>query len=430
MTHKHFLSFKIPLLKPAKLIFRSKASSVSVEDIPIISNMDGNQSYVPNTPNNNSGPSPAPINPVQLVIDPQKLLGFVPKYDGDPFTIYNYLNNARQWLNTVGGDTPQNVMLLLTKLEGRAAIIISMINHNFNWNIIETTLKSECADNREFNTLLVELSNVKKKTTYKDLIFELKQKLFFIKSKLADKYGYAKQDLVEEVMEPYINTAQNTLRNSLPYHDQVYVSNCNFNDTVAKILQLEAEGRFDNIKQKFSNILPAPRIINQPMFPVRSMHFQPTYSTQQRLFQNNVPNRPNMPKQNVPYHIKNPWSPNPYNNVFNRPVHPAFQRQQQPQQQPQQQRPQPAKVFSNDVSMRTVPSLKPNQINLGKGKYAEELFYHPESEEESFPPQEYAEFAPEYQDYEYYNEISQNDENVIINENKNFQESSNQNDPS
>lgn len=333
----------------------------------------GKQGYVPHVPNQ-----------PQYTIEPKHLINFVPNYNGDPLTIYNYLNNARQWLLAVGGNTPQNVMLLLTKLEGRAAIIVSMINHSFNWEIIEATLKIECADNRELNTLLVELSNVKRKGSYKDLIFELKQKLFFIKSKLTDKHGPTQQNLIDEIMEPYINTAQNSLRNSLPYHDQIFVSNCNFNETVNKVLQLEAEGRFDNIKQKFSNYLPAPRVINQiqpqwntpqykPMQNINNypFHSQQNNSQRQKLYNpqfNN--NRPS----NSHFHNKYPWSPNP-NNVFQRPPHPQFQQYRPNYNNYQPQRPNNNTQKPEDVTMRTAPPLKPNQVNLGKGFVAKELYH-------------------------------------------------------
>lgn len=153
-----------------------------------------------------------------LVLNSHKLINFVPTYDGDATTIYNYITSSNQWLN-LSGKNPGNVMLLLSKLSGKAALTISMLNHNFDWDLIVGALKSECGDNRGLNSLLTELSNLKRKGTYKEFIFELKQKLFFIKSKLADKYEN-KASIVEEVMEPYIDMAQNTLRNSLPYHDQ------------------------------------------------------------------------------------------------------------------------------------------------------------------------------------------------------------------
>lgn len=383
-------SSKIPILRPARFVFRPKEKEPGGVILPS-PGMEGNTGSIPQV----SGHNQVPLQQTSVhqssvpAIDPKTLIGFVPSYDGDPFTIYNYLNNARQWLHIVGGNTPLNVMLLLSKLQGRAATIVSMVDHGFNFDNIEAVLKTECGDNREFNTLLVELANVKKKGSYKDFIFELKQKLFFIKSKLTDKHGLSNKTLVEEVMEPYINTAQNTLRYSLPYHDQVFVSNCNFNDTVQKILQLEAEGRFDNIKQKFSNILPAPRIINQTFpqnqgRPPYQHEHRYTYPVTPRSLQQRFNNMQHVPRPQVPYHSRNPWTPN-NNNVFQRPQHQFFQQNKQGQQPQQnlnrnpQQRPN---INGEDVTMRTAPPLKPGQVNLGKGYVAEELYYHPETEEE------------------------------------------------
>ncbi|VVC90308.1 unnamed protein product [Leptidea sinapis] len=98
-------------------------------------------------------------------VDPKSLIGFVPSYNGDAFTLYNYINCAKQWLIIAGG---------------KAAISISMIDHGFKFSNVELALKQECGDNREFNTLLIELANVKRKGSYKDLIFEIKQKLSFL----------------------------------------------------------------------------------------------------------------------------------------------------------------------------------------------------------------------------------------------------------
>lgn len=345
---------------------------------PSVGNTQGGPAHVPQVPG-----QPQPTVPM-FTVEPEKLLGFIPSYDGDAFTIYNYLNGARQWLNLVGGNTPQNVMLLLGKLRGRAAIIISMLDHGFNWVNIEKALKDECGDNRECNTLLVELSNVKKKSSYKELIFELKQKIFFIRSKLMDKYN--NKELVDEVMEPYINTAQNTLRNSLPYHDQVYVSNCSFNDTVNKVLQLEAEGRFDNIRQKFSSVLPSPRVnnhnvphISQKPFiqnvPINPYNFASNSAQFRGNNNNNYPQRFPQKQNSIPYHSRNPWIPNP-NNVFARPQHKYFEQHRNAPRPNQNHTNVHNPLQSEDVSMRTVPQLRPGQINLGKGKIAEELFYH------------------------------------------------------
>ncbi|VVC87863.1 unnamed protein product, partial [Leptidea sinapis] len=67
-------------------------------------------------------------------MDPKSFICLVPLYYGDAFTLYNYINCAKQWLIIAGGDKPEKVMLLLSKLEGKAAISISMIDH------AETTL--------------------------------------------------------------------------------------------------------------------------------------------------------------------------------------------------------------------------------------------------------------------------------------------------
>ncbi|CAG4930412.1 unnamed protein product [Colias eurytheme] len=312
-------------------------------------------------------------------MDPKTLLSFVPTYDGDAFNLYNFINCAKHWLQIAGGDTPPNVMLLLSKLESKAAMTISMVDHDFKWKNIELTLKKECGDNREFNTLLIELSNVKRKGSYKDLIFELKQKLFFIRSKLLDKYS--EKTLVDEVMEPYINTAQNALRNSLPYHDQIYVSNCGFEETAARILQLEAEGRFDNIKQKFSSILPPPRIVQQgysqhkPNF-VNQKHSYPNYPQNPRINYNNNNYNHNHNQSNNNFHQKYPWKPNP-NNVFNKPQNSYFKRNQY--------RPVNRNINeTEDVSMRTAPQLRPGQTNLGKGLVAEEVFHTNNIDEANF----------------------------------------------
>lgn len=370
---------------------------------PSFNKGEGKPNFVPTAPSENQVP-------VNSAMDPNKLVGYVPSYDGDAFTIYNYLNSARQWLNIAGGTTPQNVMLLLGKLTGKASLIISMINHKFNWDLIESSLKFECGDNRAFNTLLLELTNVKKKGTYKELIFELKQKLFFIRCKLMDQYK--SERIVEEIMEPYINTAQNTLQNSLPYHDQIFVSDCSFNDTVAKILQLEAGGRFDNIKQKFSNLFPSPRVITQqPPIQYAIPQEMPHSSRSQMLNNEQYPIKVN----NAPYHSRYPWTPNP-NNVFMRPRHHYFNGNGRHQFSDNKNYHRQYKP--EDVTMRTAPPpLRHGQVNLGKGFVAEEVFYHPEdmqdmqdthygSTEQNYPS-EYLEYTPDYYQeyYRYYDDL-------------------------
>ncbi|XP_028175723.1 uncharacterized protein LOC114363962 [Ostrinia furnacalis] len=84
-----------------------------------------------------------------------------------------------------------------------------------------------------------------------------------------------------------------------------------------------------------------------------------------------------MAVQTIPYHQRYPWKANP-NNAFSKPQHPYFQQMRMHQQQrPVAQ----TKPEMEDVSMRTAPQLKQNQINLGKGYVAEEVFYHPEASE-------------------------------------------------
>lgn len=51
--------------------------------------VQGNVNYVPSAPSE---------TPTPTMADPIKYMGFVPSYDGDSFTIYNYLNSAQQWL--------------------------------------------------------------------------------------------------------------------------------------------------------------------------------------------------------------------------------------------------------------------------------------------------------------------------------------------
>ncbi|VVC97738.1 unnamed protein product [Leptidea sinapis] len=295
-------------------------------------------------------------------MDPTSLIGFVPSYNGDAFTLYNYINCAKQWMTIAVGNKPENVMLLLSNLEGKAAISISMVDHGFKFSNVESALKQECGDNREFNTLIIELANVKREGSYKDLIFELKQKFFFIKSNLMDKYN--EQTIVEEVMNPYIHMAQNTLRNSLPYHDQIYVSNCSFNETATKILQLEAEGRFDNINQKFSNILPPPRVINnsnpktvKPMYPQNQQNYKHiNYPPTQR----SINQRLQTVRPNTQQYYRQQWNPNP-NNVFTRPQHQYFK--QNESQKPIQNN---LANETEDVSVRTGPQLRAEQIKLIK----------------------------------------------------------------
>ncbi|CAF4892441.1 unnamed protein product [Pieris macdunnoughi] len=177
---------------------------------------------------------------LKSVMADSKTLFRVPSYNGDPIKLYYYLNCAKQWLDSVG-ETQENVMLLLGKLEGKAAIYVSMTDHGFKWEHIEEILKQEC--NKEDNTLIIEILNLKRHGSFQDLIRDLKQKLFFIKSKLW--YIHRDPILVDAVMVPYMNVAQITLRNSLPYRDQIYVSFNSFAETASKILQLEAQGRFD-----------------------------------------------------------------------------------------------------------------------------------------------------------------------------------------
>ncbi|CAF4906419.1 unnamed protein product [Pieris macdunnoughi] len=352
-------------------------------------------------------------------MDPKTLLAYVPSYNGDPNRLYNYLNRAKQWLMRVGGESPDTTMLLISKLEGKAAACVSMMDHELKWANIEEILKSECGDNRELNTLLIEIVNLKRKNTYSELIFELKQKLFYMKSKLMDTYR--DRNRVEDMMIPYVNVAQNTLRNNLPYHDQNFISNCSFTESVNRVLNFEAEGRFDNIKQKFSQILPPPKIIQnyiKPHYPMynaagpsyqypRSYNIPQQHSrhvyppTQRSINQRIQSNRPN-----------NAWIPNP-NNVFTKPKHDYFRGQQQhyPNQKFQQNR---LPNETTDVSMRTAPHLRPGQINLGKGMVAEEVFFH----EENMGEDVYYGYPHEYEEYGEQAIIDESSE--VVNE-ENFQ---------
>lgn len=93
------------------------------------------------------------------------------------------------------------MMNLICKLEGNAATCV-YTDHGFKWKNIEKILKDTCGDNREFNTLIVELMNLKRKGSFKDFISDLKQKLFYIKSKLL--HSYNDQIIVDAVMMPYL----------------------------------------------------------------------------------------------------------------------------------------------------------------------------------------------------------------------------------
>lgn len=340
-------------------------------------------------------------------MDPKTLLEFVPVYSGDAQSLYHFLNTSRQWLEHVGA-TPENVMLLLGRLREKAAQSVSMIEHNFQWNKIEKTLKNECGDNREFNTLLIELMNFKRRGSYSDFIHGIKQKLFFIKSKYSDDYN---DEIIDVLMKPYIDVAQNVLRNSLPYHDQIYISNCGFTESVNKILQLEAEGRFDNIKQKFANILPTPKLINNPV------SMKPNFSTYTPIAHYSKDVYPPTPRsfnqqhtQNN-YHQRHPWKPNP-NNIFSKPQHEYFRQNNNQVRNNFQHR---NMNTSEDVSMRTSSNrnkIRPGQIPLGRNMVAEEVFHNYEDTDSSHNegyqyPHEYNEFI----ENEYLEELNRKAQN-------------------
>lgn len=418
---------RFPLIKPATLVFRPKLPDNMYR--PSLESAEGNPSRATT--------SPDPTNPVpsvtqeSSVMDPVRTINFVPSYDGDSATLYNYLQSAKQWLQ-FAGNTPQNVMLLLSKLTGKAELLLTMINHNFQWEIVEQTLKTECGDNRELNTLLIELNNVKKKTTFRDLIFEIKQKLFFLRGKLLDKYNND-ASVVTEVMTTYICAAKIALQNNLPYHDQICVLDCDFNSTCEKILLLEASGRFDNIKQKFSNVLPPPRIINKPYPEPNFSNFQNlnrypspanhrngqhqnhTYPPTQR----SLMNRFNQNRQ--PFRAARPWVPNP-NNVFTRPQHPFFSNNNNNNNvnaNNNNNSHRPVSDGRNDVSMRTAIQPRPNQRPIGRGYVAEEVFHH-ENEDEFEFDEEYPEYTSDYVNDDYYNDLP--DESTSSQYEQNFQQ--------
>lgn len=312
---------------------------------------------------------------------------YIPEYNGDSQTLYVFLKAANQFLAGTGGPNPQNVTAIISRITGRAAAIISMIEHNFDWKFIVSELKKECGDNRDLESLQSEIANMRKgPRTYKDFIFELKQKLFFIKSRLQE--DYEDDSIVHIALNPYVNTALIALKNNLPFNEQLCLINANFEQAISIILKLEAEGRFSQqrhqtITNKQTNNNSLPRGYPHANYQHNQPHFR------YQGFSNNAQRHSYPPtarslqqKQHRPWQPvsnQNNWHYRPqyHNDTLNRPKYPYPSRPNFPNNSARVTQ----QLKDQDVSMRSVlprnnASTQPGQINLGRGMVAEEIFQH------------------------------------------------------
>ncbi|GBP12953.1 hypothetical protein EVAR_99832_1 [Eumeta japonica] len=251
-----------------------------------------------------------------------------------------------------GGENPQNLARVISKITGKAREHLSVHPHDRTWNGVKTLLLEKCEHPRTVDMIQANIQQMRRHSTYAELLERIQRELYLIRGKYVKLNPIIDENQLKNVMKVYENTARMTVLQMLPdYLSYLYKTTGGLDHLKEMIIKLELHGKLSNRKQlpNTSKVTPTP---NQ--FKGTTPQYVPMNNYRQQYNQNNG---------QQPH-----WSKNVPN-------------QQQWHQQFKVQPPAPKLVnaYDTDVTMRsrsTGNTGKGPLINIGKGRAVRELFNH------------------------------------------------------
>lgn len=91
-------------------------------------------------------------------VDIGQSLHAIPTYHGDPDRLYPFLNAARQFIATHDND-PRIIEHVLSRLRDKAADVVCMVVHAYNWDTIKNALINRCGEGKTIDLYKHEILN-------------------------------------------------------------------------------------------------------------------------------------------------------------------------------------------------------------------------------------------------------------------------------
>lgn len=305
--------------------------------------------------------APARFNTDKMATTTQlvDLGGLIASYDGNPLTIYGFIRDVDKFLNICGGETPQNFARIISKITGKAREHLSVHPHDGTWKGVKELLIEKCEDPRTVDMIQAGILQMRKHSTYAELLDRLQKELYLIRGKYIHLNPTIEENQLKSLMLVYENMARMTVLEMLPDHvSYLYESTGDLDAFKNMIVRLELHGKLSNKKPMFNHPKPVP---GPNTFKNTSPQYTPMYYRTFNTNQSQPPQRPWHQQQQQPH-----WS------------HKVPNQQQWHQHfRPQQPTAGPVNRYDTDVTMRsrsTGNTGKGQPINIGKGRVAQELF--------------------------------------------------------
>ncbi|GBP89270.1 hypothetical protein EVAR_63795_1 [Eumeta japonica] len=251
-----------------------------------------------------------------------------------------------------GGENPQNLSRVISKITGKAREHLSVHPHDGTWNSVKALLLEKCEDPRTVDMIQTNIQMMRKHSTYADLLERIQRELYLIRGKYIKLNPTINEDQLKNIMKVYENTARMTVLQTLPEHlTYLYEATGGLDSLREMLIKLELHGKTNSRKSTSNTTLKPAATMNN--FKGTPPHHVPVLNYKQPHI---MPHQPHW-SRNVPNQQQ--W-------------HQHFKAQQQP-----------APIinkYDTDVTMRsrstenTGNTGKGPQINIGKGRVVRELY--------------------------------------------------------
>ncbi|GBP23651.1 Retrovirus-related Pol polyprotein from transposon 17.6 [Eumeta japonica] len=248
-----------------------------------------------------------------------------------------------------GGENPQNLSRVISKITGKAREHLSVHPHDGTWNSVKALLLEKCEDPRTVDMIQTNIQMMRKHSTYADLLERIQRELYLIRGKYIKLNPTINENHLKNIMKVYENTARMTVLQTLPEHlTYLYEATGGLDSLREMLIKLELHGKTNSRKSTSNTTLKPAATMNN--FKGTPPHHVPVLNYRQPHI---MPHQPHW-SRNVPNQQQ--W-------------HQHFKAQQQP-----------APIinkYDTDVTMRsrnTENTGKGPQINIGRGRVVRELY--------------------------------------------------------
>lgn len=186
----------LPYTKNFKL-FRSRSLSTISENQPTEFNMSLEQDNSNNQQEQQSAQLPIMSNlDIFTSLRIPDAIKDLPKYDGNPRQLYEFITNVEEILNHIRGtdNTSQGLILLRAirnKIDGQANEVLNMYGTALNWDEIKANLISHYSDKRTETSLIRDLHTLKQ---YKKTVEQFFSEVMEIQSALTNNISIHETD--------------------------------------------------------------------------------------------------------------------------------------------------------------------------------------------------------------------------------------------